>query len=186
MRAIGIRVKSGFAIAVVVAKERMRWHVERRDEILLTEDAGPYGRFPFHPLIELAGENATDASRRAVAAVRAASKKHLAAFLDSVGEVEAAAIVVGSVIDPKKISNPHIRVHAREGELFRTVVAQAFERRSIAVDVVRDSEIYSKAALKLRRSETQLRAELAKMGRGTVRPWRRDEKVAAAGALFAM
>jgi hypothetical protein len=36
-----------------------------------------------------------------------------------------AGLVVGSDSDPAVIMNPHIRVHAAEGRLFRTVIEQA-------------------------------------------------------------
>jgi hypothetical protein len=36
--------------------------------------------------------------------------------------IRRAALVVGSQIDPAKIANPHIRAHALEGWLFRSVV----------------------------------------------------------------
>jgi hypothetical protein len=41
-------------------------------------------------------------------------------------------IVVGSIIDPATIANPHIRAHAQEGQLFRTVVETAAKKLGIA------------------------------------------------------
>src|SRR5262252_6389163 len=104
MRTAGFRIKSGFTIAVVVSGDRKVWQVERREEVPLAIDEGKYGRFPFHPLIELEGKDATETSVRAVAAVRAMAKKNLASFLKSIEPIDSATIVVGSLIDPDDIA----------------------------------------------------------------------------------
>src|SRR5712671_6601303 len=142
MRTVGLRIKSGFAIAIVAVQESESWRIERRAEVQLALDEGPYGRFPYHPLIELKGAKAAATSRRAVAAVRAVARKQMSAFLKSIGAVDGATLIVGSLIDPSTIGNPHIRTHAREGELFRGVVARALERKGIRLQILRERDLY--------------------------------------------
>ena len=47
-------------------------------------------------------------------------------------DIAGVGIVVGSLIDPARIGNDHIRIHALEGQLFRGVVAQAAARAKLA------------------------------------------------------
>ena len=185
-RTIGLRIKSGFAIAVVASREAGLWRIELRQEITLAPEELPYGRFPYHPLIELQGAEAAATSDRAIAAVRAIAKQQLSAFLRCVGDIDGARIIVGSLIDPAALSNPHIRVHAREGELFRTVVAGELSAAGIANRFLRDKETYSLGAKELSKKEAAFRAEVDRLGRGAVKPWRADEKLATAGAVLAL
>jgi len=185
MRTVGLRIKSGFAIAIVAVQESESWRIERRAEVQLALDEGPYGRFPYHPLIELKGAKAAATSRRAVAAVRAVARKQMSAFLKSIGAVDGATLIVGSLIDPSTIGNPHIRTHAREGELFRGVVARALERKGIRLQILRERDLYTHGAKRLVCTDRQFRQQVDRLGRGIVKPWSADEKLAAAGAFIA-
>jgi len=75
-------------------------------------------------------EDETEIRRRA-AVVRSAAERSiktlLAAYRDLGPAPRTAALVVGSLIDPAKVGNPHIRAHALEGQLFRTVLAEALQ-----------------------------------------------------------
>ena len=185
-KTLGLRVKSGYAIAIVVSGvvgDAKAFKVERRAEIPLTDNS-EHGRFPYHPLIDLPGDEGVTASRRAVQTVQSVAQKELATFLESVGKIRSATIIVGSLIDPDDISNPHIRVHAREGELFRTVIAKALDRAGIEYRLLREKDVYKEAATKLHCPEAQLRKEVDGAGKKIVKPWRADEKSATAGALL--
>jgi hypothetical protein len=187
MRTLGLLVKSGLAISVQIEEaDAAFWRVLRRDDVLLTAESGPYARFPFHPLIELDSPAGLAASRDAVAIVRAESKRRLRVLLESVAPIDAVGLTVGSLVDPKTIANPHIRAHASEGLLFREVILNALDEARIPHWVLRSKDAYGQVAVQLPMAEVALRGEVETRGRGVVKPWRADEKLAAVGALWAL
>lgn len=97
-----------------------------------------------------------------------------------------AGVVIGSNIAPERITNPHIRAHAYEGQLFRTVVeAEARRHRSVCL-IVLEREIYATAVRALGRTEKELRRAIADMGRGLAGPWRAEQKAAALAAWIVL
>jgi hypothetical protein len=95
-------------------------------------------------------------------------------------------IVVGSIIDPVTIANPHIRAHAQEGRLFRTVVETAAKRLGIASAVLVERELYATAARTLGGSPGRLQRAATDLGRTVGRPWAAQEKTAAVAAWLAL
>jgi hypothetical protein len=184
VRALGVRVRSGFAITVLVDAPGCSWRVLDRRKVKLCPDTGEYARFPFHPLIELEGRRAANKSRVAVAAVRSVARREVARLLSALLPVDAAGVVGGSLADPTSITNPHIRAHAREGRLFREVIVSGLDRAGVASAVLSDRDVLTKVAAKLKCTEASLREALTESGRGTFRPWAADEKLATLGALW--
>ena len=186
MKTIGLRVKSGFVIAVVADGSAGSWQIKRCEKVPLMSGALEYARFPFHPLIDLEPAKGAEVSRQAVNDVHTASRKQLAAFFESAGPLAGATVIVGSLIDPQTVGNPHIRVHAREGQLFREVVVEALGRSNIPCRVLRDKEAYAAVAKELGCGEAQVKRDVDSAGRGKQKPWRADEKLAALGARAAI
>ena len=56
-----------------------------------------------------------------------------------------AGVVVGSTIDPTRIANDHIRIHALEGQLFRSVVEDAAIRNKLRCSIWRERDLYAVA-----------------------------------------
>src|SRR5262245_3101549 len=125
-----------------------------------------------------------EVSKEAVAAVRRVAAREMKAFLEQAGDVECAGVVVGSLIKPADISNPHIRAHAREGELFRTVVTDALEKAGVPCDVLIEKEAYERVAADVSRSADRLRNEIAALGQKRIKPWRTEEKLATLAACW--
>src|SRR5262249_57131639 len=71
----------------------------------------------------------------------------------------AAGLVVGSLIDPNRIANPHIRAHALEGALFRRVAVEGLAGLRIGSTVVGERGGYGAAARAARITERQLRGK---------------------------
>jgi hypothetical protein len=90
--------------------------------------------------------------------------------------------VVGSLIDPAAVANPHIRAHALEGRLFRTILEDALRSAKLACAMILERETYLKAAAALGRTEDQVKRTVSALGRSAGGPWRADEKLAAAAA----
>ena len=101
-------------------------------------------------------------------------------------KVRAAGLVVGSVIKPDSIANPHIRAHAFEGELFRTALGSALRKHRVRPLVLKESEAYQQAAAKLKISIGQIRRTMEKLGRSIEGPWRAEQKCAAIGAWMVL
>jgi len=93
-------------------------------------------------------------------------------------------MVVGSVIDPDSLGNPHVRVHALEGKLFREVVAAALAERGIDCAVLVERDAYAKVAADASTPEQQLRTQIAALGKARIKPWRSEEKLATLAAWW--
>jgi len=100
--------------------------------------------------------------------------------------VRRAALVVGSDIDPARIANDHIRAHALEGRLFRTVLERACRSFGLQASVLVERRAYPEGAMALRRSESQVKRAVTQLGRALDGPWRADEKTAALAAWMTL
>jgi hypothetical protein len=93
-----------------------------------------------------------------------------------------AGLVVGSVIDPERVGNPHIRAHANEGQLFRTVLEDALRSHGIDCNIIVEKQLAAQAAAALGRRDGDITRVLAAFGKTLGSPWRADEKAAATAA----
>jgi hypothetical protein len=93
---------------------------------------------------------------------------------------------VGSQIDPDFIANPHIRAHAFEGRLFRSVLQQALEGHRIRTEIFIERDAYVTAAVELNRSDENVRRVLQNFGGDREAPWRAEQKLAALAAWLAL
>jgi hypothetical protein len=93
-----------------------------------------------------------------------------------------AGLVVGSDCDPAVILNPHIRVHAAEGRLFRTVIEQALTHSGIPSSTFVERMLLAHAARVLRQSPAQLKKVVARLRPAAAERWRAEEKVATLAA----
>ena len=184
MKGVGLKIRSGFAVAVVVQRRGNEFSVESRQVVALSSEELPQSRFPYHPIVEMPAPRGDEVSKEAVAAVRRVAAREMKAFLERAGAVECAGIVVGSLVDPGHISNPHIRAHAREGELFRTVVTDALAKDGVPCGVLIEKEAYERVAADVARSADRLRSEIAALGQKRIKPWRTEEKLATLAACW--
>lgn len=182
MKAIGFRIKSGFAIAVVVAQKPAGPAIDLVRTVALADDDLPQSRFPYHPTIELPEREGAALSQKAVKAVRRIAAAEVRRVLEEATGIERAGIVVGSTIDPDKLGNPHVRVHALEGKLFRDVVAESLAAYGVDCVVLVEREAYNRVAAEIDSTESQLRKDIDALGHGKVRPWRAEEKLATLAA----
>jgi hypothetical protein len=186
---IGMRIKSGWAMAVLLAGPTANPRVVERRRIALSDPRRPRTRQPYH-----AGFGLAQTSRRTIAAlVRVVERCARRSVGEMVRDARArglglrgTALVVGSVTDPASISNPHIRAHASEGALFRRVVADAAARLGLRSVVVVEREVYKVTARATRRPARQVRAMVAELGNSVEGSWRAEEKTAAAAAWLAL
>jgi hypothetical protein len=184
MKAIGLRIKSGFAIAAIVTKGADGFAIEAIHTVALSTEELPQSRFPYHPTIELPQRQGAALSDRAVKEVRRTAAREMSKVLNESAGIKRAAMVVGSLIDPDALGNPHVRVHALEGKLFREVVAEALEEQGMKCGVLVERDAYARVAADVSVAEARLRTEIAALGQGRIKPWRSEEKLATLAACW--
>jgi hypothetical protein len=110
----------------------------------------------------------------------------IAAYRGNGYAIARAALVVGSQVDPDSIANPHIRAHAFEGQLFRSVLKEALQAHRIRTEVLIERNAYAQGAMKLEESNEYVRRVIQNFGQATQRSWRAEQKLAALGAWIAL
>ena len=187
--AIGFTVKSGWASTVLVAGSAASVRVVDSRRIDLSDPAIPESKQPYHAGFGTA-RDAGPGRARLIATVKRFGRHSV---IDVIRQARAAGhtlrgagVVVGSLIDPKRIANDHIRIHALEGRLFRSVVHEAAARSKLSCSIWRDRDLHVLAARALRRAEPALRARVAALGRDIDGPWRAEQKSAALAAWLVL
>ena len=187
--ALGFRVKSGWAAAIMLtgsARSPQLCDVQRID---LSDPRLPETRQPYHAAM---GRLETDTQKinRRVDVVRRITEKSIAKLLAGYRQqnftIKRAALVVGSQIDPHSVANPHIRAHALEGQLFRSVLQRSLHGRGIRTELLLEREAYGKAAVELKQSNENVRRMIQNFGRAAKASWRAEQKLAALAAWVAL
>jgi hypothetical protein len=188
--AIGFRVKTGRATAVVMAGPASAPRVLSRKSLQLFDPAIPESHQPFHAELELPPD---DSARVVPLALRAVERVALSALRELVGEIQPGlgsivgiALVAGSATDPESIRNPHMRAHAREGQLFPQALAAAAKTMRIPAITIVESEVFTSAAAKLGKTPDTIKIAVAELGRDVGKPWSAEEKAAAAAAWIVL
>jgi hypothetical protein len=188
--ALGFRIKSGWAAAILLAAPLEAPQVIKRRVVKLSDDAEPQSIQPYHAALETPGAEGAkivERLRKVVLSAAEQSIKELLTNCHNAGhQVRAAGIVVGSDIDPTRIANDHIRAHALEGRLFRTAVEEALKLHGLRSSIIVERDAYARAAAQLARPEARLKRELTELGRSVGGPWRADEKMATLAAWLAL
>src|SRR5713101_7564201 len=131
--ALGFRVKSGFAIAVALRGPASSPQAVARRVVELSDPDASETRQPYHDGFYHEQNDAREIARR-VTIVKSCAKKSVAELLDDLWRGREAfsqatiarrkgssssrqarlraGLVVGSVIDPEQVGNPHIRAPA--------------------------------------------------------------------------
>jgi hypothetical protein len=186
---IGFRVKSGRAIAVLLAGTAQSPQVLDRRTIDLCDPAIPESRQPYHAGMGKLQTDETKVEQLRKLVQRAAQRslnELIEGYRKSGHRIRAVALVIGSDIDPATVSNPHIRAHAREGRLFRTALEEAIGPWDFPCSVIVERHLYSRAADVLRRSQPELKRLVAELGQTVGSPWRADEKTGALAAWLVL
>ena len=188
--ALGFRVKSGWAMAVLLAGPASAPAVLRCERALLSDPNVPATIQPYHAALKLSGTDGRAELRRLVKLVAVAAKRSVKDLLkqatDAGYEVQSAAMVVGSLGDPAMLHNDHIRAHALEGQLFRSVLEDAFQAHGMLCSAFLEKGAYITAAEKLRITEAAAKRTIAQLGESQEGPWRAEEKMAALAAWVAL
>jgi hypothetical protein len=185
--ALGVRVKSGWGSAIVLTTEHSQPRFLHRARLLLSNPKAPRSSQPYHRGF---GSLQKDPAvlKRLTRVVRAATARSLRALVLDCSKaghppVVAVALVVGSTIEPERITNEHIRAHAFEARLFRTALEQAAGRLGLRCSVTRERDLERATSAALGSGAP---ATAAALGKAAGRPWRADEKLATLAAWAAL
>src|SRR5438067_2970205 len=187
--ALGFRVKSGWAAAVLLTGPARSPQLGDVGRIDLSDPQLPETRQPYHAMMGKLETNTTKINRR-MRVVRGVAQQSIATLLAGCREkgyaISRAALMVGSQIDPASIASPHIRAHALEGQLFRSVLEEALQAQRIRTEVFVERDTYAQAAVKLKESNENVRRVIENFRRATQGPWRAEQKLAALSAWLAL
>ena len=188
--ALGFRIKSGWAVTVLLGGPGTAPRVVDRRITLLADPDDAEARQPYHAALGSHAARAANAVPRLIKSVERFAHHSVARLIRDYRaaghRVRGVGIVVGSVVDPASIANDHIRAHAEEGRLFRTVVEQAVRRCRLRARVTVEKELYATAARALRAPAGRLRTRVTALGEPLDGPWRAEEKAAALAAWIAL
>lgn len=186
--ALGFRVRSGWAAAVVLTGPSSSPSLLHARRVELSDPGFPESRQPFHAVDDTQGDREPDEDliQKRVHVVHGAAGKSLGDLLEDCQrngwKPRSAAIVAGSLTDPAVIGSPHIRAHALEGRLFRTALEGVLTSRGLKCVVLGEKGVFGTASAVIHLREPILKRTLADLGRGVAGPWRADEKLAALAA----
>jgi hypothetical protein len=187
--AVGFTVKSGWASAVLLVGPATAPRVEDSRRIELSDPAEPDARQPYHAGFGTARGKGAELSRL-VASVERFGRESVCRVIDEYQaaghDLSGAGIIVGSLIDPERIGNDHIRIHALEGQLFRHVVEDGASRRDVPCSIWRERDLFDVAAKQLEYPQDKLRATLSAFRSEVAGSWRAEHKSAALAAWLVL
>jgi hypothetical protein len=188
--ALGFRVKSGWAMAVLLCGTRQEPKLIACRAISLSDPETPASKQPYHAALNLPAEEARAVTDRLCRVVRAAAAESVAELLKQASadgyKIRSAGCVVGSLADPATLHNEHIRAHGLEGQLFRAVLEEALRNRNIACAAMVEKGAYDSAAQPSGISAGKLKRIIAVLGESRDGVWRAEEKLAALAAWTAL
>ncbi len=188
--AVGFRVKSGWAMAVLLVGPPAAPKVVDRRTVQLSDPSVPDSSQPYHAGLELPKvEGGREVARLVKLVERFGSRsidELLSHYRDAGYRVLGGGLVVGSNVDPATIKNDHIRAHAEEGRLFRLVIEDVAKRHGLAHLVTVEKQLYAVASRALGRPERKLKEDVNALGRTLEGRWRAEEKAAALAAWMAL
>ena len=188
--ALGFRVKSGWAMSVLLSGTVAAPQLLHCRSILLSDPKEPASKQPYHIALELPEKEAAVIVRKLRRIVASAAKRSVTDLLNEAADaklaVRSAALVVGSVVDPTSLHNDHIRAHAHEGQLFRGALHDAFRAHGIDCKVLVEKTAYASAATLLGKSPADAKRIVAALGDFHEGSWRAEEKLAALAAWMSL
>ncbi|HEX7721057.1 MAG TPA: hypothetical protein VF397_02790 [Pyrinomonadaceae bacterium] len=187
---IGLRAKTGRAIAVVLGGPLETPVVLLKTEIKLVDPKVPGTAQPYHEVMDLRWEESQREVRKYAAAIERTAQKALAKLIEEQRtkglKIAGVGIVGAPDRDLARIGNPHIRAHAGEGVLFRRVLDLAAQSNGLKWQVFSDRNFDETIAAKLGVKHLPVKQSLSDLGRAIPPPWRADEKQAAMAAWFVL
>ena len=188
--AIGLKAKTGRAIAVVLRGPADSPQLIKRTELILTDRRIPATFQPYHEVMDLPWN---ESQVKVQPFIRAIEKVAAKALSDLIGEIQSEGLkVVGVGIagsadrDLAKLGNFHIRAHAAEGLLFRQVLEFAAKANKLTHHTFIERDLQTQAASERGFTIAKLNKTLIALGRSAGPPWRMDQRIAATAAWLTL
>lgn len=177
-------------MAVLLAGPSNRPQLVKCGSILLSDPSIPKSKQPYHAALELPRKEREAITRSLRKVVSDAAEKSVKELLEEASaasyDVRAAALVVGSLVDPETLHNDHMKAHGFEGQLFRTVLEDALRGQKIPCALLVEKNAYETASPALRTTPARAKSEIANLGKTHEGSWRAEEKLAALAGWMAL
>jgi hypothetical protein len=184
--AVGLAVRPGSAVTVIVKGTRRQPTIVLRHEIDLADAWVPESRHPYHQELGDRSRDAERARRRGCDVARKASRRSIRTFVKDMTahglQPCGAAIVTSSLVDPETIAGAHARAHAHEAKLYREAVEHALGSCGLNVVTFLDKRLRQQASGQLRSGSPPIDGTLKAFSHAVGTPWRAPEKQAALAA----
>src|SRR2546423_2736934 len=188
--AIGLRAKTGRAIAIVLGGRAEAPIVLAKTELKLVDPKVPETAQPYHEVMDLPWEESQRAVQKFARAIEKVATKAVAELVKQQTSngmrVRGVGIVGAPDRDLARIGNYHIRAHAAEGVLFRAVLHEAAQANGLKWRTFSDKQFDEATTAELGRPSATVRRAINALGRVIAPPWRSDEKQAAAAAWLVL
>jgi hypothetical protein len=185
--AIGLKARTGRAIAVAVGGESLRV-IDRTQMRLLPEGAFA----PYHVAEALPpGARQASVDRDIAAAHRLAEEgiREIMGRLREAGhEVCGCGVLTGARMPAwttDEIVAVHVRMHQAEGKLFRDALVTGARACGLAPATLQEKSALDDAAAALGTTRRDVESRLAVLGKSAGAPWGKDQKEAALAAMVA-
>ena len=182
--AIGFRVKTGRATAIVMAGPASTPRVLSRRSLQLWDPVIPESHQPFHAELELPP---AESARVVPQALKAVERVALSALRELVDEIQPA---LGSILGIALVA---VRIVFAAESACGKSSANRFggpRGRARACEVpaltLVESEVFTSAAAKLGKSPDAIKLAVTELGRAVGKPWSAEEKAAAAAAWIVL
>jgi hypothetical protein len=188
--AIGLRAKTGRAIAVVLGGATEAPVILAKTELRITDPKMPATGQPYHEVMDLPWDESQRAVQKFARAIEKIATKALAQLIKEQHangrQIAGVGIVGASDRDLTRIGNSHIRAHAAEGILYRRVLDLASEANGLKWKVFPDRQFEQVVSGELGAAGATLKQKINALGRTVPPPWRTDEKQAATAAWLVL
>jgi len=187
---IGLKARTGKAIVVVLGGQSASPRVVTRTELIVTAPDIPATGQPYHEVMELPWNEATEAVKPFTAAIEKVAATALSQLVSNLRAEGLKVLTVGIAGSAdrafEKIGNPHIRAHAAEGVLFRRALESAAKANRLQQRTFAEKGIEALAALELGITVSKLKQGLSLLGRSAGPPWRGEQRTASIAAWLTL
>ena len=188
--AVGLSVRTGRAVVVVLRGTCPTPEIVVRYEIQLADSWVPESLHPYHYELGDSGPVGTQARQSGCRAAQKTTRRAVRTLIDDMKTHGlrpcGAGVVVSSLVDPIRVTRPHPRAHAEEGKLYREAVEAALGVCGLRCMTFLEKNLRTVAAERLGRTASQIAATLKRFSNEVGTPWRAPEKQAALAAWLAL
>jgi hypothetical protein len=187
---IGLTVRAGRAVVVVLTGTRRAPAIVLRHEIDLGDPWLPESLHPYHRELGDPSPAAAAVRRRGCSAARRSTRRALRTFVRDMRShgfhARDAGVVTPIVRDPARVAGAHARAHAAERALYVDAVLAALRACGVRAEILLDRTVRSTAVRRLRRPRRDVDASLRTFSHTVGTPWRAQEKAAVLAAWMSL